>query len=71
MNRSLRDLQQNYEVYCTIVAARLRKVNQNCIVLPDTCKMHHRIRQNSFVPVPNSPIPLAYRGFDLDWQQFN
>lgn len=70
MNRSLRDLEHNYEVNCTIVAARLRKLNQNCVVLPQVCGMHRFTRQQAFIPLPSAPIPLAYRGFDIDWQKF-
>jgi len=70
MNRSLLQLQENYEVMCVIVASRLRKLGQDCIVLPNTCGMHQIIRRQAFIPTPNAPIPLTYRGFDIDWQAF-
>lgn len=70
MNRSLLELQSNYEVKCVIVASRLRKLRQDCIVFPNTCGMHGFIRQQAYVPTPNAPIPLTYRGFDIDWQAF-
>ena len=71
MNRSLFDLQKNYNVMNVKVAKRLKKLGQNALVLPNACGFHGLWkRKELYVPVPATPIPLAYRGFDLDWQNF-
>lgn len=71
INRSLFDLQSNYNVMNVIVAKRLKKLGQNALVLHNTCGYHDEWkRKEVLIPVPSAPIPLSYRGFDTDWQNF-
>ena len=70
--QSLVDLQTNFPLYRTIVAKRLKKLNLNCgSTLNNTSCLHMASARNEiFVPLPSSSIPLVYRGFDIDWQDF-
>ena len=71
MNRSLEDLRSNYEIKCVTVAARLRKLERDCVFLPNTCGQHHAaLRREIWIPTPAAPIPLTYQGFSLKWQDF-
>lgn len=68
MAKNLIDLQTNFVLYRAVVARRLYKLNMNCDMV--SCPHTTVLRREVFVPVPSSSIPLGYRGFDIDWQDF-